>query len=101
MIRGFTVVADEVRSLASRTQQSTIENHAIIDSIQKGVSEAVQHMNIGRSQARSSVIKAEQASLSLNAIMQAVSTIKDTSRQISSTSRQQTHVTEENKSPYY
>ena len=52
-------------------------------------------MNKGRSQARSSVIKAEEASISLNAIMQTVSTIKDTSRQIASASTQQTHVTEE------
>ncbi len=93
--RGFAVVADEVRSLASRTQQSTTEIHEMIDSLQKGVKEAVQHMNKGQSQARFSVIKAEKASLSLTAITQAVSIIKDTSLQIASASTQQTHVTEE------
>lgn len=93
--RGFAVVADEVRSLASRTQQSTTEINEMIDSLQKGTKEAVQHMNKGRSQARASVHKAEQASLSLNAITQAVSIIKDTSLQIASASTQQTHVTEE------
>jgi methyl-accepting chemotaxis protein len=93
--RGFAVVADEVRSLASRTQQSTAEIHEMIDSLQKGVKEAVQHMNKGRSQARSSVLKAEQASQSLNAITQAVTIIKDSSLQIASASTQQTNVTEE------
>lgn len=93
--RGFAVVADEVRSLASRTQQSTAEIHEMIDSLQKGVKEAVQHMNKGRSQARSSVLKAEQASQSLNAITQAVTIIKDSSLQIASASTQQANVTEE------
>lgn len=48
----------------------------MIDSLKKGTKEAVQHMNKGRSQARSSINKAEQASRSLNAITQAVSIIQ-------------------------
>ena len=67
----------------------------MIDCLQNGVKEAVQHMNQGRNQARSSVLKAELASESLYAITQAVTIIRDRSLQIASASTQQANVTEE------
>ncbi len=93
--RGFAVVADEVRTLASRTQQSTEEIHEIIERLQADAESAVQVMNTGRGQAQSSVEQAAHAGESLERIAKAVTTISDMNAQIASAAEEQTAVAEE------
>ncbi|MDH5361045.1 MAG: methyl-accepting chemotaxis protein, partial [Gammaproteobacteria bacterium] len=93
--RGFAVVADEVRTLASRTQESTEEISKIIQSFQAASREAVTVMQAGRNKAESSVEQAAQAGESLNAITQAVTSINDMNQQIATASEEQTVVAEE------
>lgn len=93
--RGFAVVADEVRTLASRTQQSTQEIQDMIERLQQGVKNAVVAMGRGQDKAKSSVEKAETAGHSLDEINKAVATITEMNIQIASASEQQSNVSEE------
>jgi len=93
--RGFAVVADEVRTLAQRTQQSTTEIEALIDELQNGAEQAVSVMSLSREQAGASVERARQAGESLSSITQAVDTIMQMNIQIATASDQQSSVSEE------
>jgi len=93
--RGFAVVADEVRTLAGRTQESTKEIQAMIESLQSGSAQAVAVMEEGRSKAQASVEQAGLAGDSLREITEAISTISEMNTQIASASVEQGSVAEE------
>jgi methyl-accepting chemotaxis protein len=93
--RGFAVVADEVRTLASRTQQSTTEIQEMIERLQGGAQDAVAVMDAGREKFQKSVELAESAGQSLNEITQAVAAIRDMNAQIASAAEEQSTVTED------
>ncbi len=93
--RGFSVVADEVRSLASRTQQSTREIQKIIEGLQSGTKEAVRAMLQGSQQAQASVKQAAHAGSALDTITSAISNINNMNTQIASAAEEQSAVAEE------
>jgi len=76
--RGFAVVADEVRNLASRTQTSTKEIQTMIECLQSGASEAVNAIQTSQQRTHDSVEQSYSATESLNKIASAVNTISDT-----------------------
>lgn len=93
--RGFAVVADEVRTLASRTQQSTGEINEMISLLQQGSKSSVDAMNKSCEQAGLVVNKAENAGKSLVSIAATVLEISDLSAQIATAAEEQTNVSEE------
>jgi len=93
--RGFAVVADEVRTLAGRTQESTAEINLIIEKLQSGSRNAVQVMNQSREQASAVVEQATLAGSSLATIAESVSRINDMSTQIATASEEQNAVVED------
>ena len=93
--RGFAVVADEVRTLASRTQQSTKEIQAMVQRLQSGTGETVAVMQRGREAAHTSVNLAKRAGTSLEHIARAVHTINDMNTHIATATEQQSAVAAE------
>lgn len=93
--RGFAVVADEVRSLAARTQDSTTEIQNIIELLNSSTQSTVEVMTKGKEQADLCIDQASDANSALEAITNAIGTINDMSMQIASASEQQSTVAED------
>jgi len=90
--RGFAVVADEVRTLAKRTQDSTSEIEQMIGALQEGTIQAVNAVEGGRSKAESSVDRARQTGLMLVEIGEAVCRISEMNMQIATAAEEQSNV---------
>ncbi|MCH2342550.1 MAG: methyl-accepting chemotaxis protein [Pseudomonas sp.] len=93
--RGFAVVADEVRSLANRTQQSSSEISEMIESLQAGAGKATEVMQASRRMAQQTVEQTHEAEGALSKIRQEVGSINEMNAQIATASEEQSAVAEE------
>ncbi|MFI7864599.1 methyl-accepting chemotaxis protein [Ectopseudomonas khazarica] len=93
--RGFAVVADEVRALAKRTQQSTAEIESLISALREGSRRAVADMEQSAGLVEKTVDDASQTEVALVAIAEAVTLISEMNQQIAAAAEQQTAVAEE------
>ena len=93
--RGFAVVADEVRTLAGRTGQSTDEIEQIISSLLNGAEEAVKVMEQSKQQAHDSVAQSQTTGDSLQAILGSIHTINEMNLLVASSAEEQSSVAEE------
>jgi methyl-accepting chemotaxis protein len=93
--RGFAVVADEVRALAGRTQQSTSEINEMLASLQQGVSAAVNAMEKTKTSCQATVNKTSHVNQGLDGMATSVVRINDLSTQIATAAEEQSAVAEE------
>ena len=90
--RGFAVVADEVRNLANRTQQSTNEIQEVITSLQHEANSSMEMMQMNREASNVTMENAKQAQASLNEISSSITIIEDMNTQIATATEEQTLV---------
>ncbi|WP_038174540.1 methyl-accepting chemotaxis protein [Vibrio pacinii] len=93
--RGFAVVADEVRNLASRTQDSVGEIRHVIENVQKGTRDVVQAIQEGNDLANDSASHVKRAAAELNHIFEAIASINDMNSQIVRAAEEQQSVSAE------
>ena len=93
--RGFAVVADEVRTLARRTAESTAEIHQIIDTVQSGALDSVHAIESGQSRSEEGLQQVTEAGAMLQRITDAVEAIRDMNRQIATAAEEQTSVADD------
>ena len=93
--RGFAVVADEVRTLASRTHQSTLEIRETVERVQTGTRNIVQAIEHEKEVTSESVIQANKAGDALDSIISVVSNITSMTTQIAVAAQEQSHTSEE------
>jgi methyl-accepting chemotaxis protein len=93
--RGFAVVADEVRTLAQRTQQATSEIHKMIITLQETTASSVETMNLSKAQSEESVLKSENMTDSLKEVIASMEVIDTLTQQIATATEEQTIVTAE------
>lgn len=92
--RGFAVVADEVRNLAHRTQESADQVHKMIGELQQGSHDAVENMNQSQASSRDSVDVANQAGTRLTSVTQRISEIDGMNQSVAAATEEQTAVVE-------
>jgi len=93
--RGFAVVADEVRTLANRTSESTTEIETMVKSLDQKTTDAVEKMHIATERASISVESVEQAAMSLGEIAGSIGNITTMNQQVAEATKQQSEVSEE------
>ena len=93
--RGFAVVADEVRALASKTQDSTGEIQSMIERLEQGAQQAVGVMNESKISGEKTIIQAGTAASSLSEIRNSIGMMNEMNTQIATAASQQSQVSEE------